>query len=552
MSDGATGGVIAVVVADVEVSPIGTASRLLTPFDGVSVIRRTLTRLTAVGGLAGVYVLAPAAQHERLRAEVGDLQGVALLDLARRSAGLDARVRVGRAPGLYAWRGGVGQWTVFDEDYHPAGVAAALDHAGQAGVAAEHVLVVPGHAALLDVEITAALVQHHVHKNHEMRLTYTPAAPGLSGMVLQASIAREMAAANVLPGQLLAYDPKAPTFDTLIRDACMQVDPALSKVANRFLLDTQRAWDAAERIAGGMPFACAADMARAAAAGRGARQPVEVEIELTARRRIRPPGAVPEEVAAGRGELGARHWVQWLQAQRFMDDVMVTFGGDGDPLLYAGLGEVLAAARGAGFRCVHVQTDLLGDVGPLLGAIRAGAVDVVSVNFPGDDAATYARVAGVDAYAEVVGNLEALSREVMAHGGMPLVVGRLLKTRETIPQMEAFFDRWILAGAWAVMDPPTDRAGGVAFAGVVDMAPPRRRGCRRLDAALGRLVVHCDGTAAACGEDMAVRLRAGHIEAHSLEAMWLGEGMTGLRVLHGAGRWGEVSPCAACREWHRA
>ena len=87
-------------------------------------------------------------------------------------------------------------------------------------------------------DITSALVQHHLHKNHEMRVTYTPAAPGLSGMVLRADIVNEMGEKNVLPWQLLSYDPKAPTFDTLIRDACMQVDPALSKIPNRFCIDT--------------------------------------------------------------------------------------------------------------------------------------------------------------------------------------------------------------------------------------------------------------------------------------------------------------------------
>ena len=41
----------------------------------------------------------------------------------------------------------------------------------------------------------------------------------------------------MLPGEVLAYDPARPAMDTLTRDACMQVDPALSKIANRFLLD---------------------------------------------------------------------------------------------------------------------------------------------------------------------------------------------------------------------------------------------------------------------------------------------------------------------------
>lgn len=99
---------------------------------------------------------------------------------------------------------------------------------------------------------------------------------------------------------------------------------------------------------------------------------------------------------------------------------------------------------------------------------------------------------------------------------------RLLKVRETLPQMEAFFDRWVDTLGWAVMASPTDRAGQIAAADVVNMAPPKRKACRRIDAGLGRVFIRSDGAAVACDQDMHGKMVLGHVEQDSLEAMWTG------------------------------
>jgi len=558
--------VIATIACDLERSPIGTASRLLRDFGGRSVLRRAVEAVAAVGGIERIVLLAPAAQMERIRGEVGGIDDgrVCVMELLARPQGLDARIRRGRMWDLVSWRGGAGQWTVFDEDYHPQAVAEAAKATG-----AEHVLCVPAHGALLDAGLLAALVHHHLHKNNEMKFTYTPAAPGLCGIVLRAGVVAEMAAVGgggVTPGMLLGYDPKAPNFDSLIRDACMQVDPALSKIQNRFLLDTERGWGVAEGLRERMPFESAATIALAARdlpVETRAALPREVEIELTGRRRTHPPGCVPAMIREGRGELDAGRWVEWMRnllrprdcapndegqpkgCTPKWDDLLVTFCGDGDPLMYGGLLGVLEAARGAGVAGICVQTDLLAGTDVLIEAANRGLVDVISVQCYGDDAATYAKVSGIDGYADVMAGLMKLAP--VAAATATLVVPRLLKVRETIPQMEAFFDKWILQGCWVVIDGPTDRAGGVPFAGVVDMAPPKRRPCRRI---ADRMLIRASGTAVACDQDMNDRLALGNIEGKSLAELW--RGMNPLRELHADGKWSEVTPCGTCREWHRA
>lgn len=555
--------VIAAVACDLERSPIGTRSRLLDLLGGVAVLRRTLQRLGQVEAIAAIVVMLPEAQMGRaeelhadgLRAVGSSPVPVHVRPLISRPETLDQRVQIARAWDLPAWRGGAGQWTVFDEDYHPAAIWAACQE-----FAADHMLVIPAHAAFLDAALTSQLVHHHLFKNHEMRLTYTPAAPGLSGLVLQASVVAEMAEKTVLPGQLLAYDPKAPTFDTLIRDACMQVDPALSKIQNRFLVDTDRSWVLAEWLLTREPWESLAALALAARdhaqanlrQGAGFPQPRELEIELTAARLTTPPGTVPADLLAARGTLDAADWVRWLAAQRFSDDLLLTFAGDGDPLLYGSLLEVLHAARQAAPRSIHVQTDLAGDISALLTAIGENLIDVISINFPGHDAATYAQVAHADLYPTVMANMTKLAEITRTNprgSGLPLVIPRLLKVRDTIPQLEPFFDTWITNCGWAVIDYPTDRAGAVAFEGVVDMAPPKRRACRRI---ADRLLIRASGAAVACDQDARDRLRLGHIQTHRLEELWLGQSACTLRSQHADGKWNDIDPCKSCREWHRA
>lgn len=542
--------VIAAISCDLQQAPLGTESRLERRLGGVPVLRRTVERVAAVERVDRVVLMTPEGQEERVRQLVEGIEKAVTAPLVRRGAGLEQRVRAGRAWGTMAWRGGAGQWTVFDEDYHPQSVWKAVEQ--HAGGAAGHVLIVPAHAGLADSRLLAALLQHHLHKNHELPYTYAPAAPGLCGMVLRGQTAGEMAEAGVLPGQLLAYSPTAPTFDTLIREACMQVDPALSKVPNRFLLDTERSWQTAEALEG-RAFESLAELALAARGLRGEqmRQPLEIELELTGRRLTQPMGGAPEGPRLGRGMLEAGQWTNWWKQQRLLDDVTVTVGGDGDPLLYEGLVEVLKAARAAGARSLHVQTDLLEGTERLTAAIEAGVVDVISVQFYGDSAETYRHVGGLDGYGRLLGNLEALARRLSGRG-VPLVIPRLLKVRQTIPEMENFFDQWILRSGWAVIDGPTDRAGSVPMTAVADMAPPKRRACRRIAASEGRLLLRANGTAVACDQDIHDRLALGHIAAARLDELWSGEAMARLRRLHGEGKWSDLAPCATCREWHRA
>ncbi len=135
----ASANVMAVVACDLERSPIGTASRLREEFCGEMVLRRTVGRLLAVRGVERVILMAPANQVGRVREAVGGMIGVdrvEVMELLPRPEEVDRRVRTGRAWNLYGWRGGAGQWTVFDEDYHPRRCGGRCSRRGQGGASA--------------------------------------------------------------------------------------------------------------------------------------------------------------------------------------------------------------------------------------------------------------------------------------------------------------------------------------------------------------------------------------------------------------------------------
>jgi radical SAM protein with 4Fe4S-binding SPASM domain len=567
--------VIAAVVCDFDRAAIGTRSRLCDPIANKPLLAHVLDRLLAVEGLAEIALLVPPSQHEIAQPFLTDPR-LHLLELIPRPAAIDRRIRIGRAWNLHAWRGGAGQFTCFDEEYHPAAIGHACTH-----FKAEHVLTLHSHSLFLDIEMTAALLQHHLHKNNEMRVTYTPAAPGLSGMVLRANILHEMADHHVMPWQLLAYDPATPNPDTLIREACMQVDPALSKIPNRFCADTDRSFAFARDICEGTdkvtrrqgdkvnespltlspchPVTLSSiDLAQAAARtiATGVRDftripthPRELEIELTPHRLTAPPGSVPADIRAARTPLDAAHWERFFAAQNFPDDLLLTFAGDGDAALYPDLCRVLRAARKARPLSICVQTDLAADnLDTLLAAIAENLIDVLTIPMFGHTRDTYNAVSRTTLHDTVMANFKTLAAATSAAGGIPLVIPRLLKVRATIPELEPFFDTWVHQAGWAVLESPTDRAGAIPFEAVVDMGPSKRRPCRRL---WDRLLLRADGTAAACDQDLHDHLKLGDIHAHTLPQLWNGTHFTTLRQQHADGHTATLTPCTTCREWHR-
>ena len=130
--------------------------------------------------------------------------------------------------------------------------------------------------------------------------------------------------------------------------------------------------------------------------------------------------------------------------------------------------------------------------------------------------------------------------------GMPWIVPHLIKTADTLRDMETFFDRWMHLSWHAVIAPAQTGCGLMPELSPVRMAPPMRRACRQLSR---RMTIHSDGRVAQCDQDWLGRATAGDAATQPLAEIW--QSMHAVREQHANGKWDNNSLCAQCDEWHR-
>ena len=140
---------------------------------------------------------------------------------------------------------------------------------------------------------------------------------------------------------------------------------------------------------------------------------------------------------------------------------MLTLHGVGDPLMHAGVLEVISAARASGVGLVHLRTDGLSDAFDA-GKLVASGLDVLSVDVLAASPETYRVMTGVDRYEEVRARVEGALAARGAVAGLPgmWVVPRVTLCDEVYGDLEGFYDGWLMAGCSAVIDPIASAEGG--------------------------------------------------------------------------------------------
>jgi len=490
------------------------------------------------------------------------------LDRAARVPGTAAVVRVPQNPhdpgplrcaaarrwARAAWRGGLGGATVWDELLPAAPLVAALaEHDAQAAV-----LVGAGWCAF-DPHLAGRLQQLHRSAPEAYGMTFTQAPPGLSALVVGRPLLEAMARSDATFGGALAYRPSRPALDPIGREVNLPIGAALRDTARRFVFDTPEAQRRLAAVADALgPGFATADAEAVAAAARAAEGvappdafddlPEELVIELTTRRLARGPATPQHHADLPDVDLDADLALAVAAQCRGR---LVTFGGLGDPVLHPRFADVVRAAQDAGAAGIHVVTDLLGpkDHDHLLTTLP---LDVVSVRLNADTAATYARLMGIDAFADVMRRLQGVfdARSASPRGaGLPWVIPRLLKTTDNLADLETFFDRWMHHVGHAVIDrAPRGGCGAGALMpdlGPVPMDPPWT------DPAPGqvkrRLHVRAGGAVTLCEQDWRARAALGHTRDAPLVDLWAGVNRV---PLHDATP-DHAPVCRRCLAWWR-
>jgi hypothetical protein len=546
-----------VVQVDFARTPLGTRSRLADEIGGQTVLRRTIDRLGRVRSLDRVFVLCPSGDVERCTRLLDGSNAVICRCDAPEPA-WQSLVRAGRKWALDGWRGGIGGTTHFDEFVRPEVLHSLLQQQP-----ADALLVAPPAAPLLCPELAERMIAHWRPIAADVRLVFTQAPPGVSGVLMAASLVEDLAAKHIPLGWTLSFKPQSPRKDVIFEEACVEVPAGLRHAAARLVADTDRSFARmaallAEHPDGGVE--AVATWLAGREEGDVDAVPHEVEVELTTE------DPYPEALLRPRGpRVGSRGPIAPAMVEGVarclarLDDGLLVLGGFGEPLRHPEFGGILAvvrrgmpadrpslglAVRTAGVDLDDARIDLLIDHG----------VDVVNVILDAWTAPLYARVQSpVDPaqadLARVLANLERLTARCHARGTpLPIVVPEMTKSTLTVGELDAFYSGWIMRTGTVLITGHSHRAGQVDDLAVMSMAPQPRWGCRRIRS---RVMVLADGRVTACDQDFAGRQSLGSLDDADLASLWTGAALRSLRDAHAAGRWDGLPLCGACDEWHR-
>lgn len=546
--------VIAALQADLEVSSIGTRSRLAEEIAEVPVLRRTVERLARVPSLERIVVLVPTGQRQRCE-KILDGSQAEIVEHNCGPAAWSALIRSARKWSLDGWRGGIGGATSFDEYVDCRLLAGLLDQ-----TPADAILAAPAAAPLLDPDLTERLVAHRRAAGEEIRLAFSPVPPGVTGIVLDSTLIRELAASNLPVGWLFGYQPSVPRKDLVFQECCMEAPPSLRFESGRLIADTE---DSMRRIAALLKAVSDPDTDQLSAWLRGdsVRQsdlPREVEIELTTdepypESQLHPRG----KVIPTRGPIDL-HVVRRIASEMMSrDDALVVLGGFGDPLGHAEFQEVLSILRpenspGVFGLCVRTRAVNLSD--EIIDYLIAARVDVLNIILDAWTPELYARLASPNRpdtanLGSILARIDRLNKVREQKGSaVPIIVPEFTKSRLNVHEMDDFFDGWLRRLGAASIVGHSNRAGQVADLSLLNMAPSPREACRRIQS---RLMILSDGRVAACDQDFRGSSALGDLKKCFLREIWAGQEFAALKEAHRTLQWQHHPLCAACNEWHR-
>jgi radical SAM family protein/iron-sulfur cluster protein len=441
------------------------------------------------------------------------------------------------------WRGGLLSTCEFDAGFYAPWCNEIAQHHD-----ADAVLVVDPASGLVDFDIVDDTIEQAL-EHEDAEIFFTQAAPGLAGALIRKVLLERLAKVCTHPGRILHYMPDQPARDPIGGEGCVAVPTPIARTTRRFKLDSQRQIDritsAAVSLNGTLVTSSGQELLnRLEAHANPDLLPRDVTLELTTRRDSSPI-FLPSGIK--RPDLTLDIAKQIFAQLAAFDDMRITLGGVGDPLLHDEFVQIVRAARDGGIAAIHVETDLLVAADRVEQLVDAG-VDVVSVNLPAMQTGTYAKIMGVDRFTDAIENIKrfVVHRQIRRRG-VPLLVPTFVKLAENLAEMETWYDQWLRAIGSAVIVGPSDFAGQMPTIELADMQPPKRIACRRL---ASRLTILSDGAIVACEQDIRGKSKMGTIGADLIRDVWRQKIGT-MRCDHASGNWNRHPLCATCREWHR-
>jgi hypothetical protein len=525
--------------AEDDVRPAGPAARVaaLVPIDpgrgapgasrpldaswrGASVLQATLERLGRCRRLDSIVLLAPRdLDVESLldRSRIGLAVHVEPTEGSPFDGGREA-VAAARAWASTSWRGGIAGMSVYDEVLCARPMATAMERLGLGAG-----LLVGPDWPLVDPAACDLVIERHLEHPEQHRLVFTQAPPGLCGCLVSAALMSELTDGNRLCtiGAMLVYQPRTPQADPVAKAANVQIAHAARSRMVRAVADEAEALRRLDIAAPPDEAPGLAETATAlaiAAESAPPPRPSHLILELTTRRERHGRFHASRRTARD-GDLPAGIAARLLTGLGTAGDVALTLDGAGDPLLHPDIERIVAAARSAGIRHVHLRTELRADPDLIRRVVDAG-VAVVSVDLHADRAATYREMMGDDGFRAVLERLDVLlemrGRDGAAGLALPWIVPRLQRCAATADDLETFFDRWQHQIGAAVIEgpPPGAEPDG---APLLEARTPDAAAWHALTT---RLTVLSDGSVPVSEIDREGRDVVGSVTTEPVAALW--------------------------------
>lgn len=543
MSEAAERKNVAILYADAERSALGVRSRVAEEIDGKTVLRRTVERLQRAEQLNEIIVFCPETQISQIQPLVAgmNVEVTGLQEMVSTSPYVRRRKW-----GLNCWRGGIREATVFDEQSFTAEMVLKLRERD-----VYTAVTAPAEAILVDPHLIDGLIAHHHENGSAMRFTFTQAAPGLAGCAYRLDLLHELVQTNATIGNLLYYDPESPHMDYIMQECNFRVAKDLCVSPYRYLADTARSFGHLTRLAANLN-----GQLENGQVGQFVQKmqeqiwkvdalPRELEIEINTEPSLR----IERQKVKGKRQnnrMSLELFEKIVNDCAALDDICITIGGFGEPLVHPELNQIIEAAKQAEILGINIETDGLALEGELAEALAESAADVISVYVDANSRVLYEQVKGQDRFEQVERNIEAFIDKVSGHG--PMVIPHLVKTRETMAEMEEFYARWLDRCGAAVIVGYNDYAGQIENKAVMDMCPPQRYPCSRL---YRTLMILADGNATICAQDFTGLQIIGNVKERSVSELWRSEEMNQLRLTHQEGNFNLNPLCVKCKEWHR-
>lgn len=544
--------VVGLVIADNDSGSLGLTARWGEAVGSRMVLSWTVGRLLRCKNLAKVIVIySSSGEKPEITVDDDVVKKVMFYKTDELLWGVDREKRVvGRKWSPPAWRGGLGGMTCYDEIINAGLMRKALEAGGAAAG-----MVVGADWGLVDPLLCDMVIDRYLESPEDLNFVFTQSPPGLCGCLLNGTLLSRLANNKVGFGGMLEYDPRNPQSDPIGRNMCMPIDATVRNAVLRATYDGSRWRGLVEYVferVGEERFGeiGSEEVVRLMTERMTAETdalPRWVTVELTGERGVSGVIVPQHHVDLKRGKMDIGLAEKIFDEIGEEDDVVLTLGGLGDALLHDKWVELVEKAHGAGVWGIHVETDLL--VGEVeLRQLLELPLDVLSVRLNADTAETYEKLMGHDGYDRVMNNIQWLlnERRVAGRGGLPWIVPRMVKTRENVEELNPFFDRWMYYCSHAVIEGATTGCGLMEDQAVINMAPPRRFGCRQLSR---RMTVHSDGKVVLCDQDWLGRAVVGDVREQRLSEIW--RSMDDVRREHSEGCYDGMTLCGECREWHR-